>query len=124
MIRRFSQDGTLKAGPVPTNPPMWAFAGADDSLVAITCDSSLTTLSEAIAFDSFLQKLWSIDLGQGNCAGAATVLNDDGRLFVVRETRSGTELLAIQTTSPGPARVSWSRTYGRDSRATGWLVAP
>ena len=112
-LRRFSKDGSLRAGPVPVAEQFSGTSGvgADATIYYTTWSAAENRL---IAFDSSLNQLWSIPFPF--CPDAA-VLAEGGKIFAAR---MGPGLAAVQTTSPGPARVSWGQT-GRDARATRWL---
>jgi hypothetical protein len=114
-IRRFSRDGVLLAGPFVSSALCAAVVGqlgADDTLYVFTADASGTSV---VALDATLNQLWSVPLGNIGCN--RYLLNADGKLFV-----AGSNLIAVQTTSPGPALVSWGRTVARDGRGTSWLA--
>jgi outer membrane protein assembly factor BamB len=114
-LRRFDADGHLLAGPVSLDRPVATSVGADDVLHVITCRSDHAKL---VALGPDLQEKNAVDLGAGGCPAAA-VLGPSGILYYVREGTPG-ELSAIQTTSPGPGRVSWSQPGGNAS-ATAWI---
>ena len=70
-----------------------------------------------------LTELWRVAIGPGCPAGQA-VLDDSGVMYLVREgtlQAGGTVLVAIQTTSPGLAKSSWSN-LRRDNEGRSWLA--
>jgi hypothetical protein len=118
-VRRFTRDGVLAAGPVSkTICAAVAEVGSDDTLHFVVQDASGTSV---IALDSSLNDIWSVPLGHVGCPTAA-VLNSDGKLFIASDQGTQPTLFAVQTTSPGPAPVSWSRTIARDNAGTSWLA--
>jgi hypothetical protein len=119
-LRRFSKDGALLAGPV-TAPAgkVWGrgiFVGADGTLYY----TSWTNADgyRVSALDLSLQSIWSVAF-PATFAPEAAVLNADGKIFFA--AGGSAELMAVQTTSPGPGRVSFAQ-IGRDARATRWLA--
>jgi hypothetical protein len=114
-LRRFSKDGMLIAGPVSVPDQFCgkAFVGADDTFYFTGSASDGYRLR---AFDASLNQIWTIPFPY--CADAA-ILNGDGKIFAARGV--GGKLAAVQTTSPGPAPVSWSHAVGRDARGTRWI---
>lgn len=119
-MRRFSRDGSLLAGPVSVEWPIHAYVGADDTLYLVTCDQLGGTKSSLIALGPSLQQVWKLQLPDGGCSTNG-VLNQDGRLFTFTIVGGQEAVLAIQTTSPGVAPVSWPIYGHRDARSTGWL---
>jgi hypothetical protein len=116
-LRRFSRDGALLAGPVPVADEFCgrAFVGADDTFYYTGGASDGYRLR---AFDSSLHEIWVIPFP--HCPDAA-VLSAGGKIFTARGGDG--KLVAVQTTSPGAAPVSWPEAYqGRDARATLWLA--
>jgi hypothetical protein len=115
-LRRFSKDGELRVGPVPISDQSCGstFVGADDTFYYVGYLPSGPSAGYRLwAFDGSLNQKWVIPFPF--CPEAA-VLADSGRIFAARTG----QLTAVQTTSPGPARVSWGQN-GRDARATFWL---
>lgn len=115
-FRRFSKDGELRAGPVPSTdiPCGSSFVGADDTFYYIGYTQSGPSQGYRLwAFDSALNQKWVIPFPF--CPDAA-VLAEGGKIFAARLG----QLAAIQTTSPGPGRVSWGQN-AHDARATRWL---
>ena len=114
-LRRFSKDGARVAGPVSVPDQFCgrAFVGADDTFYFVGGSTDAYRLR---AYDSSLAQLWTTVLP--HCPDAA-LLNSDGKLFTARGFDA--KLAAVQTTSPGPAPVSWSHAVGRDARANPWL---
>jgi outer membrane protein assembly factor BamB len=113
-LRRFSRDGDIVAGPVEVPDAFCGrgFVGADDTFYYTGWTSDGYRLR---AFDSSLHERWSIPFP--HCPDAA-VMNGDGKIFTAKGTSA--KLLAVQTPSPGPGRVSWGQVTG-DVRATRWL---
>jgi hypothetical protein len=113
-LRRFSKDGALLAGPVAVSDQFCgnSFVGSDDTFYYAGGASDGYRLR---AFDSSLNQLWTIPFPF--CPNAA-VLADGGVIFAARTG----QFAAVQTTSPGPARVSWAQAAGRDDHATRWLA--
>jgi outer membrane protein assembly factor BamB len=115
-LRRLSSAGGAVAGPISTDRPVVAIVGADDTLYVVTCSASAAKLD---ALNSTLHLQWTMALGSG-CPTSAT-LGPTGILYYATQGLPG-ELAAIQTTSPGPGQVSWSR-LSRDTGGTSWLGA-
>jgi hypothetical protein len=115
-IRRFSSAGALVAGPVPTDFLYWPLVGADDALIAVACMGAQTAV---VAFDAMLKPLWTVPLSASGCP-AATVLGPTGILYVAW-AGSSPRVIAVQTTSPGPAPVGWGRYFGGNAGGTFWL---
>jgi outer membrane protein assembly factor BamB len=103
--------------------------GSDGVSYAITRPSGGARSSQLIAFDETLHELWRIDFpGQTlPLSSYGPTLDEDGTLYLVLENvaagtpRPGTsQLIAVQTTSPGLARSAWP-TYRHDSQGTNWV---
>ena len=116
-LRRFSKDGILIAGPTSVSDTFCgrSFVGSDDTFYYTGGASDGYRLR---AFDSALHEIWAIPFP--HCPEAA-VLSTGGKIFTARGGVGG-KLVAVQTTSPGPAPVSWPQAVGRDARATLWLA--
>lgn len=112
-LRRFSKDGALRAGPVAVSDQFcgYSFVGADDTFYYAGGASDGYRLR---AFDASLNQTQVIPFP---FCPVAAALADSGKIFAARTG----QLAAVQTTSPGPARVSWAQ-IGRDARATLWLA--
>lgn len=96
-------------------------AGADGTTYVKVCPETGGNAFVA-AFDQEAKELWRLDIGLGCPVGKAALL-DDGRLLMVREAPENnlaTEIVAIQTASPGLARSSWPA-HRRDNGGTSWL---
>lgn len=115
-IRRFSRDGALLAGPLATDLLYWPLVGADDVLIAVACKGAQTAV---VALDTTLMTLWTVPLDASGCP-AATALGPTGILYVAWSD-SSPRVVGVQTTSPGPATVSWGRYFGGNSAGTFWL---
>lgn len=73
-----------------------------------------------LAYSWNLEKLWSLDLGQG-CSQAGGVLGDDGVLYFARQLDAGIQVVAVQTQSPGLAQTAMPIWWYYNNRHTGWL---
>ncbi|WP_428267545.1 PQQ-binding-like beta-propeller repeat protein [Haliangium sp.] len=114
----YDVDGARVAGPVATATP-WGL-GADGTLYAVACDSSgYDGPSRLYAYDQDLNQQWMLPLGDA-CPMVGPVIDDQGRLYLGWYRDRATEIIAIQTRSPGLADTSWP-TRRRDPRGTGWL---
>lgn len=114
----YEPDGTRAAGPTAMPLP-WGI-GADGTLYAVACDSSAHEgPSRLYAYDMDLNQRWMLPLGD-SCPMTGPVIDDQGRLYFTWNLDSVTEVVAVQTTSPGLAPTSWP-TRRHDSRGTGWL---
>ncbi len=82
--------------------------GADG--VAYVTTYSLTAFTDrthdVIALDRDLRELWRMSFQTAEIARGAA-LSDDGVLYLALDHPTKPELVAIQTTSPGPAKTSW-----------------
>lgn len=114
----YQPDGARATGPVQMPPP-WAI-GADGTIYAVACDSSgYDGPSRLYAYSAALEPLWTLPLGEA-CPMAGPVIDADGRLYFSWYSESGTEVVAIQTASPGLADTSWPLRRG-NNQGTGWL---
>jgi hypothetical protein len=118
-IRKFSADGQLLAGPEQTASVAGAALGADGTLYLLECAGQSATIE---ARDDALKTLWSIPLESETCP-REVLLAPGGILYTASEGDPG-QLIAIQTTSPGPANVSWNRRFGRDGTGNMWIGPP
>ncbi len=117
-VSGYGPDGTKLIGPVPAATP-WA-VGADGTIYGLTCDSpGVDGPSRLIAYDPQLHEQWRLELGP-SCPITTPVIGDDGRLYFARYAGGATELIGVQTTSPGLASSSWP-TRRHDAHGTGWL---
>lgn len=112
-------DGRRTLGPVPAAPP-WGI-GADGVVYAVQCDApGHDGPSRLIAYDgaTFVEK-WRLELG-ASCPSAGPVIDDTGRLYFTWFIDHYTELVAVQTTSPGLASTPWPARR-RDAHGTAWV---
>jgi hypothetical protein len=112
------------AGPTPAEG--WPIAaGADGTIYTFRCqDVGTTSINRVLAYSYDLTELWRYDLGGNACKGMTgnVVLDDDGVMYLMRRGDvGGTEVMAIQTRSPGLADSSWP-SFRHDNRGTAWLV--
>jgi hypothetical protein len=100
-------------------------AGADGTIYTLRCDDRGSSTNRILAYSYDLKELWRLDLGGNACKGMTgnVVLDDSGVMFLTRGGDSGanTEVIAIQTASPGLADSSWP-SLRHDNRGTAWLV--
>lgn len=114
----YDHGGERVTGPVEMPLP-WGI-GADGTVYAVTCDSSgYDGPSRLHAYDAGLDELWSLPLGDA-CPMAGPVIDDQGRLYFAWYIDSGTEIIAVQTASPGIAATSWP-VRRHDARGAAWL---
>ena len=114
----YAPDGMRAAGPTRMPIP-WAI-GADGTIYAVSCDSEgVEGPSRLHAYSADLEERWMLPLGDA-CPMSGPVIDDSGRLFFAWYRDRGTEIVAVQTPSPGLARTSWATRRG-DERATGWV---
>jgi hypothetical protein len=120
----FNTGGGIVAGPSPAEGQPLA-AGADGTIYMVSCQGGTPSLNLILAYSSDLRELWRFDLGGDFCMGMTgnVVLDDDGVMYLMRSSPniSGTQLMAIQTGSPGLADSSWP-SWRHDNRGTAWLV--
>jgi outer membrane protein assembly factor BamB len=117
-VNVYDDAGARVAGPVEMPPP-WGI-GADGTVYAVACDSSgYEGPSRLHAYDAALGELWTLPLGDA-CPMAGPVIDARGRLYFAWYIDNGTEIVAVQTASPGIAATSWP-VRRRDARGTGWL---
>jgi hypothetical protein len=114
----YGSDGVRLLGPAPAAPP-WAL-GADGTLYGLQCESSgHDGPSRLIAYDPQLTELWRVELG-ASCPHAGPAMDAQGRLFFAWYIGGATEVVGVQTTSPGLAPTAWP-VRRRDNRGTAWL---
>ena len=100
-------------------PIPWAI-GADGTVYAVACDSpGMDGPSRLHAYGPDLRQRWMLPLGQA-CPTAGPVIEPDGRLYFTWYRDRTTEVVAVQTDSPGLAATSWP-TRRRDARGAAWV---
>ncbi len=113
-------DGSKVANTVETIGRVVAF-GADETVYILDCSKFSSRLPNLIGLGPDLIEKWRLPV-PGYCGVTNVVLADDGMLYFGRPaTGDGTEIVAIQTPSPGLARSAWP-TWRHDKRATAWLT--
>jgi outer membrane protein assembly factor BamB len=120
----FNMAGEVVAGPAPAEG--WPIAaGADGTIYTFRSQNVGTAaLNRIVAYSYDLKELWHLDLGGQTSLGITgnIVLDDDGVLYLTRQAPGpSTEVIAIQTRSPGLADSSWP-SLRHDNRGTAWLV--
>jgi outer membrane protein assembly factor BamB len=122
----YRSDGVVLVGPRPGEGAPYV-AGADGTIYTLACPIARNDPPDRlrlVAYSPDLIELWRISLGgaRDRCPVGMASLEDDGTLFVAHGTMEGdTEVLAIQTTSPGLAGSSWP-SVRHDNRGTAWLT--
>ena len=117
--------GRRLAGPLGQGTPV--AAGADGTFYALSCDlgsrEASTVAPRLVAYDSSLKEIWNTELlvpgmvdGNYPCPRPGVALGSDGVMYLLVES-SGTHLMAVQTSSPGPAATAWPLRFGRNE---GW----
>lgn len=121
-LSRYSTKGEVLAGPRPIRGVPLVL-GADGVVYTVKCDlaDSYNSALNIAAFDQAFNELWAMDLGPP-CSLGVPALGEDGTLYLARSYIQETEVLAIQTGSPGLARSAWPRFRGDNGRTT-WLRA-
>jgi hypothetical protein len=112
-----SPDGHIVSGPVPSSQLAW-LVGADGTLYVVDIRSSTAT-SRLVALSPSLETLWTLEIDGSFNAGAHAIMSDDGILYAQVSQNQGNTVVAIQTTSPGPAESSWPM-LRHDSRSSNW----
>jgi outer membrane protein assembly factor BamB len=125
MMTLYDADGTVVRGPALVEGQPLA-AGGDGTIYTVRCEDTSPAINRILAYSSDLQKLWSFDLGGGKyCSGMTgnVILDDDGVMYLMRSSPNiyGTQVMAIQTRSPGLADSSWP-SWRHDNRGTAWLI--
>ncbi len=119
----YSSSGELVAGPAEVRGLPNLF-GRDGTLYAVECEGGTSGAMHLRAYGRDLALLWDLDLGP-SCSWQGAVLDDRGALFLARARtagkKPGTEVVAVQTRSPGPLESSWPA-WRHDVRGTGWLM--
>jgi outer membrane protein assembly factor BamB len=125
----FNTDGRVVAGPVPAEG--WPIVtGADGTIYNYSCVDGKNSINRILAYSYDLKELWRLDLGGALCYHITgnVVLDDDGVMYLMRngDAEGGaiesTQVIAIQTRSPGLADSSWP-SLRHDNRGTAWLVS-
>ena len=117
-VSLYGPDGKRAAGPAPMPPP-WGI-GADGTIYALACDKpGHDGPSRLHAFGPDLEERWVLPLGD-SCPAAGPVIDAQGQLYFTWYIDNATEVVAVQTGSPGLAPTSWP-TRRHDARGTGWL---
>ena len=124
MMTLYDADGAVVGQPRAVEGRPLA-AGADGTIYTVRCEGGTPPLNRIVAYASDLLRLWSFDLGGDFCMGmnGNVVLDNDGVMYLKRSSpnTSGTQVMAIQTRSPGLADSSWP-SWRHDNRGTAWLV--
>jgi outer membrane protein assembly factor BamB len=128
MLTLYDANGAVIGEPAPAEGSPLA-AGADGTIYTVSCAASQppTPTDRISAYSPDLTPLWHLDLNGGNglCQGMTgnVVLDDDGVMYLMRASPNtyGTQVMAIQTRSPGLADSSWP-SWRHDNRGTAWLV--
>ncbi len=115
----YAPDGSKTLGPIAAAPP-WAI-GADGTMYGLQCDApGHDGPSRLIAYDgATLAEKWRVELG-ASCPSAGPVIDGEGRLYFTWYIDHATELVAVQTTSPGLADAPWPARR-RDASGTAWV---
>jgi outer membrane protein assembly factor BamB len=114
----YAPDGSRVLGPVAAAPP-WAI-GKDGTVYAVQCDApGHDGPSRMIAYDAALQEKWRLELG-ASCPSAGPVIGEDGKLYFTWYIGQVTELVAVQTESPGLSDSAWPARR-RDEKGTAWV---
>ncbi len=123
----WAPDGKKVLGPKPGDGRPLA-VGADGTIYTTSCISLRRApeyyTASISAFSPDLELLWRLDLGN-LCTVGSAALDEDGVLYVVRQLGRDhvtSELVAIQTASPGLADSSWP-SWRHDNQGTSWLVS-
>jgi outer membrane protein assembly factor BamB len=96
--------------------------GADGTIYATRCtEAGLDAVLDLFAYSPALDLLWSMSLPGACHDRISIVLADDGVLYLTRPKLKETEVIAIQTRSPGLAATGFAK-YGYNNRQTGWLA--
>jgi outer membrane protein assembly factor BamB len=120
----FDLTGKVVVGPSPAEG--WAMAaGADGTIYTYRSQAgTFPAINRLLAYSPELKELWRIEFTAQESLGinGNIILDEDGVLYLSRpDITSGTEILAIQTRSPGLADSSWP-SFRHDNRGTAWLV--
>ncbi len=127
ILRRYSCGGiaeepTAVVTPEPTKEASTGLVGADGIAYVFMSDPTRGLGSTLVALDTTrdYREIWRVDLGARVFLHGAA-LSDEGVLYVgATNEKANSELVAIQTTSPGLAKTGWP-TFRHDNRQTGWV---
>ena len=114
----YGPDGDRVKGPVAMAIP-WAI-GADGTIYGIACDTpGVDGPSRLHAYNADLEEQWMLPLGD-SCPTAGPVIDDSGKLYFIWFRDLVSELVTVQTRSPGLADTAWP--IGRhDIRGASWV---
>jgi outer membrane protein assembly factor BamB len=119
----YDPDGNAVVGPKPGNGFPIA-VGADGTLYTVSCKYTNPPENRLYAYSPTLDELWRLNLGKNSwCPMGNGVLDSDGVLYFVipDENKPVTDVIAIQTKSPGLAPSAWPM-IRHDNRGTMWLT--
>jgi outer membrane protein assembly factor BamB len=127
-IAVFDASGAQVAS-APSAKGIVAAIGADGTVYTVNCEGGTAQGGSPPAFplraySPDLMEQWSFELGPDSCNMTGNVvLDEDGVLYLMRRSPNitGTQVMAIQTRSPGLADSSWP-SWRHDNRGTAWLV--
>jgi len=116
--------GRTVAGPKSNMGFPIAF-GADGTLYTVSCKYTYPPENRLYAYSPALDEIWHLSLGKNDwCPMGNGVLDLDGVLYLAipdDNTALGTDVIAIQTQSPGLAPSAWPM-IRHDNRGTMWLA--
>jgi outer membrane protein assembly factor BamB len=99
--------------------------GADGAIYTVDCRYAAPVQNRLYAYDAHLSESWHLDLGApGKCQSGHVVLDRDGVLYMALpadRASGGTDILAIQTASPGLSAASAWPMPRHDNWGTMWL---
>lgn len=114
----YSPDGVRVKGPVAMAIP-WAI-GADGTIYGVACDTpGVDGPSRLHAYNAELEEQWMLPLGD-SCPTAGPIIDDSGKLYFVWYRDLASEVVTVQTTSPGLADTAWP-IRRHDVRGAGWV---
>jgi outer membrane protein assembly factor BamB len=117
----YDPDGNTVVGPKPGKGFPVA-VGADGTVYTVNC--RYANENRLYAYSPTLDELWRLNLGKNSwCPMGNGVLDSDGVLYFVipDENKPVTDVIAIQTKSPGLAPSAWPM-IRHDNRGTMWLT--
>jgi outer membrane protein assembly factor BamB len=121
----YDPEGTAGVGPKP-NRGFPIAVGADGTLYTVSCRGTDPPENRLYAYTPALDELWLLNLGKNSwCPLGNGVLDSDGVLYFAIPNEDGgtTDVMAIQTKSPGLAPSAWPM-LRHDNRGTMWLTSP